>query len=158
MWAAKAAKIGYSWKVGNGESIRFWEDKWCGQASLATQFWDLYSIATEHNVTIQNVWDDIDLKINFRRCFSQDMMQSRNALFGCIKTIPLSDALDKLVWNYDARGIYSLSSFYKIVHFRGVIPGNGPIVWEVKIPPRVQIFIWLASNNKLLTRDNLSKR
>ena len=50
--AAKAAKIGYSWKVGNGESIRFWEDKWCGQSSLATQFWDLYNIAIERDVTV----------------------------------------------------------------------------------------------------------
>ena len=45
IWAAKVANIGYSWKVGNGESIRFWKDKWCGQNSLATQFWDLYNIA-----------------------------------------------------------------------------------------------------------------
>jgi len=31
-------------------------------------------------------------------------------------------------------------------------------VWGLKIPPRVQVFLWLLSNNKLLTRDSLSKR
>ena len=31
-------------------------------------------------------------------------------------------------------------------------------VWKLKIPPRVQIFLWLLSKNKLLTRTNLAKR
>jgi hypothetical protein len=30
MWAAKAAKLGYRWKVGNGGKIKFWKDKWLG--------------------------------------------------------------------------------------------------------------------------------
>ena len=33
-----------------------------------------------------------------------------------------------------------------------------PSVWNLKIPPRVHIFLWLLSKNKLLTRDNLAKR
>lgn len=31
-------------------------------------------------------------------------------------------------------------------------------VWDLKIPPRVQFFLWLLTNNKHLTRDNLGKR
>lgn len=42
LWAAKAAKVGYSWKIGNGRSTRFWEDQWTGSTTLATKFWDLY--------------------------------------------------------------------------------------------------------------------
>lgn len=68
-------------------------------------------------------------------------MQSWNALFDCIKNVRLLSDTDTLVWNYEANGIYSVSSFYKIVNFRGVIPAKGPKVWEVKILPRVQIFI-----------------
>jgi hypothetical protein len=26
------------------------------------------------------------------------------------------------------------------------------------VPPRVQLFLWLLSKNKILTRDNLGKR
>lgn len=33
-----------------------------------------------------------------------------------------------------------------------------PVVWKIKGPPRVQIFLWLLSNNRTLTRDNLSKK
>jgi hypothetical protein len=31
-------------------------------------------------------------------------------------------------------------------------------VWKLKIPPRIPIFLWLLSKNKMLTRDNLAKR
>ena len=38
----KAAQEGIRWKIGDGKTIRFWEDWWFGNCSLATQFWDLY--------------------------------------------------------------------------------------------------------------------
>jgi hypothetical protein len=38
LWAAKAAKMGYRWQVGNGRRIRFWEDLWFGSCSLAIQY------------------------------------------------------------------------------------------------------------------------
>jgi hypothetical protein len=33
-----------------------------------------------------------------------------------------------------------------------------PSVWQLNIPPRIYIFLWLLSKNKLLTGDNLAKR
>ena len=31
-------------------------------------------------------------------------------------------------------------------------------MWKLRIVPRVQIFLWLVYNNKILTRNNLAKR
>jgi hypothetical protein len=42
MGAGEAARFGYKWKIGNGRSVRFWEDIWFGNTNLATQFWDIY--------------------------------------------------------------------------------------------------------------------
>ena len=33
-----------------------------------------------------------------------------------------------------------------------------PAMWSIKTPPRVQVFLWLLSHNKLMTKDNLAKR
>jgi hypothetical protein len=33
-----------------------------------------------------------------------------------------------------------------------------PVVWKLSTSHRLHIFLWLLSNNKILTRDNLSKR
>ena len=47
MWAAQAAKMGYRWKIGNGQKVRLWEDNWLGSSSLAIQFWPIYRILNE---------------------------------------------------------------------------------------------------------------
>ena len=44
LWAAKAVKFGYRWKVGNGRSIKFWEYIWFGNVPLSSQFWDIYVV------------------------------------------------------------------------------------------------------------------
>lgn len=51
-----------------------------------------------------------------------------------------------------------MQSLYVAVSFNGIKPSHSPAVCGLKIPPRVQVFLWLLSNNKLLTRDNPSKR
>jgi hypothetical protein len=47
LWATKAAKMGYRWKIGDGRKVRFWEDQWFGSCSLAIQFWEVFSIVNE---------------------------------------------------------------------------------------------------------------
>jgi len=39
--------MGVRWKLGDGKSVRFCEDWWSGNCSLATQFWGLYIIANK---------------------------------------------------------------------------------------------------------------
>jgi hypothetical protein len=63
IWAAKAAKIGYRWQVGNGRRIRFWEDLWVGICSLVIQYWSLYSIVNEQGKSISEVWDGENLRL-----------------------------------------------------------------------------------------------
>jgi hypothetical protein len=58
----------------------------------------------------------------------------------------------------ESNGVYSSKSLYAIINFRGVKPIYLPAVWSSKIPPIVQIFLWLLSQNKVMTRDNLRKR
>jgi hypothetical protein len=35
IWEARKIKLGYQWKVGNGRKIKFWEDHWFDNCSLA---------------------------------------------------------------------------------------------------------------------------
>jgi hypothetical protein len=46
LWAINAVKMGYKWKIGNGNM--FWEDTWCGSSPLSVQYFDLYVICNEH--------------------------------------------------------------------------------------------------------------
>jgi hypothetical protein len=65
---------------------------------------------------------------------------------------------DQIIWQYETNGIYSSSSMYTLVNFRGEQPIYLPPVWKLKILPRIQVFLWLFSQNKIMTTDNLRAR
>jgi hypothetical protein len=125
--------------------------------SLAVQFFDLFVICNEQNKTISQVWDGSTLMLSFRRNFPP-LMQLWQELEGVVSSITFSNDCDSLIWKYESIGIYSSSSLYAIINFGGVMPIYIPAVWNLIVPPRVHIFLWLLSHNKLMTRDNLLKR
>ena len=63
MWALQAARMGIKWLVGNGRKVRFWEDHWFGNSSLAIQSCPIYILINEKNVTIFEAWDEENLKL-----------------------------------------------------------------------------------------------
>jgi hypothetical protein len=44
-----------SFKVGNGERVRFWYDVWCGDGPLKVVFPGLFSIAGDRNASVANL-------------------------------------------------------------------------------------------------------
>ena len=158
LWAKQAAQMGFRWSVGDGRRIRFWEDHWFGNSSLAIQFWPLYVLINEQGKTIAEAWDGETLKFSFRRTVSPLLMEMWNDILSIAEDISFSNEPDSVVWKFTSNGVYSVQSLYAVVSFRGVKPVYPPAIWDLCIPPRVQVFLWLLSNNKLLTRDNLLKR
>jgi hypothetical protein len=158
MWAAKAAKMGFQWHVGNGRKIEFLEDQWFGTSNLALQYWDVYILANEQNISIAEAWDGRQLKINFRRCFDHDLMIKWLEIVQIAQTLNLNNEQDTLIWKFEANGMFSVKSMYVVVNFRGVAPVDIHSVWKIKVPPKIHFFLWLIAHNKLLTRDNLGKR
>jgi hypothetical protein len=157
-WAAKAARLGYRWKIGNGEKILFWEDNWLGTSSLAIQFWKLYTLVNEKNKTVAELWDGQDLKCTLRRTASIDIQNQRDEVFQLASTISFSHCEDEMILSYTSNGIYSSQTLYKIINYRGITPVYIPSVWSLYVPPRIHFFLWLFSQNQILTRDNLGKR
>jgi hypothetical protein len=45
-----------------------------------------------------------------------------------------------------------------MVNNGGVTPVHTPAIWQLSVPPRIHVFLWLLANNKALKRDNLHKR
>lgn len=97
LWAAKAAKLGFWWKVGCGKQIKLWEDHWFGSCSLAIQFCELYVIANEHNITIVDVWDGCNLKITFRRCVDSRLMLLWYDLVSIGQSLKINDEEDAII-------------------------------------------------------------
>jgi hypothetical protein len=58
--------MGYRWKVGKGDRIRFCEDQWFGTCSLGIQYRGIYSMINEQGATIRESCDGVNLKFTFR--------------------------------------------------------------------------------------------
>jgi hypothetical protein len=72
-------------------------------------------------------------------------------------SLELNNEDDEPVWQYNSSEVYSSQSLYRVINFRGVLPVFVPVVWKLRVPPRIHFFLWLLSNDKLLTRNNLEK-
>jgi hypothetical protein len=104
------------------------------------------------------VWDGTDLKFIFRRTVSEHGMSMWYEICNIVESLTLNEGEDSLIWSFSSSSTFSVQSLYGVISFRGVKPVYPQTVWGMRIPPQVQVFLWLLSNNKLLTRDNLSKR
>jgi hypothetical protein len=60
-----------SFSIKDGSEVRFWEDKWLGNASLREQYPALYSIVRHKGDTITKVIENSPPSVAFRRDFSR---------------------------------------------------------------------------------------
>jgi hypothetical protein len=67
---------------------------------------------------------------------------------------------DCMLWNPSKRNIFEVKSFFHMLSFSGTETSSFPwkSVWKVKVPLRVNFFVWTAALVKILTLDNLCKR
>ena len=156
--AAQAAKMGFRWQIGNGKLVKFWEDNWLGNSSLAIQYWELYEIVNEKAGTVFDLWDKENLKCTFRRTVGQKLMNDWLEVKQLASAINFTSEEDSLIWMFSSKGVYSSQTLYKIINFRGVTQIHVSAVWKLVIPPRVQFLLWLLSKNRNLTRDVLESR
>jgi hypothetical protein len=61
-----------SFRAGDGEGTRFWEDSWLADGPLASQYPNLYAIVNYRNVTVANSIKEDGLNISFRRHLTGD--------------------------------------------------------------------------------------
>src|SRR4051812_48688278 len=154
----RALKFGYRWNVGDGKKVRLWEDTWFGVSPLSVQFWPIYTICNQQGITLADAWDGVHIKITFRRTFSNKLMEQWFQFEEVIKSVAFNSDPDTLVWQLENKGQYSTSSLYHVINFRGIQQIYPLVVWKIRIPPKIHVFLCLQSNNKIMTRDNLQKR
>lgn len=63
---------------------------------------------------------------------------------------------DKIEWKSKASGKFSTQSIYKILNFGGFQPTDSMLWWNLSVPPKIRVFMWLISHNIILIKDNLA--
>jgi hypothetical protein len=92
-----------------------------------------------------------------------------------ILSIPIGEGVpDRPAWHFDSKGLFSVKSAYKVaVQHRdneagrnaevsvrgGTVGAQSPWhkIWQLKVPNKVQMFLWHFIYNSLPMRNNLKK-
>ena len=106
------------WKVGGGDKIKFWEDRWiCQEETLATKYPRLYLISSQQNQTIRQMGThkDTGWEWNFiwrRPMFDNEIDAAVSFLREVGRKSIQQQGLDVWEWSGDPSGIYSTHSAY----------------------------------------------
>lgn len=159
-------KKGYHWKVGNGMSIKVFEDPW---VPTIPAFVPTRSVSAIFEAPLVS---DLIVK---NGTWNETLIRSLFWDFECGKifSIPLVglEEEDQLIWHYHPKGQYTVKSGYHVA-LEGnqlLAPSPGPsssnaidsmlwkILWSSPTQPRVKHFIWRLLHDCLPTSHNLAR-
>jgi len=142
------------WKIGNGQTIKFWTDPWCGDPLIIA-----LNIPQHLHHLLQSHLDTyiMDTKWNVPQPFISAYPILKQKLTST--TIPLIPKDDKLIWKNSHDGSLSFKdayTFHASNHPQSL--SWSKMIWHAAIPPSKSFLLWRVFHDKLPTDDNLSKR
>ena len=117
-WAGLMATKKHFFRFGkfairDGSEIRFWEDKWLGNAPLKDQYPALYSIVRHKSETLAETMRTSPPNVAFRRDLTGPRLATWNALLQRLTMVQLSTGSDVFRWSLNENGRFSVDSMYK---------------------------------------------
>lgn len=93
--------------------------------------------------------------VKFRRHLTAIENQEWLTALVILSQISYIHNLDVLSWRWETSGKFTIKSLYRVLNFKGKLPPQPILWWNVPIPLKIRIFMWLTSKKKILTRDKL---
>eukprot|EP00253_Pinus_taeda_P014726 PITA_14726 len=158
------------WEIRGGEEAHFWEDKWQQKDRLSSiqTLQQVYDRIGRNRPLVRDFWKANPTDEKWRTWkdledwegeFSpeQKTIFKKEVAFRKIRTRTGSDILR---WGNSIKGFFSTKEAYFLTSEQLDIDSTPDwrIIWERNWWPKVSIFIWLASKNKILTWDRIQKK
>ena len=151
--------------IGNGKRTAFWHDILLANQCLANRFPTLYRLSNDKDASIDKmgIWDGFDWiwLFSWSRPLRGRNIGLLEQLYVVLSTVHLdNEAEDRLIWKDNKSGRFSVKSLCGLLsptHYST----NGfsfAGIWKGVVPPKVEIFCWMAIINKLNTRGVLVRR
>ncbi|GJW36209.1 RNA-directed DNA polymerase, eukaryota, reverse transcriptase zinc-binding domain protein, partial [Tanacetum coccineum] len=141
------------YKVGNGEKISIWHDKWCEQGPLINivSYRSIYDARFKPNATVAeliedghwiwpNEWYDKYPVLKDIQCPSINVSMKDNVLWRNRSGVPIPYST-KAVWK-DLRGVWPIKKWHNVV-------------WFSQLNPKHAFVLWIAIQRRLLTQDRI---
>ena len=160
-WESFNAHLRY--KVGIGDRVRLWHDRWCGDVILKEAYPVLYECASNQAATIDEVVvrdnDRMEWNVIFKQNFNDWELNDVVSFLNLFQShLPFREVVDGIRWNLKKSGMFDVRSFYSALRNSNLVAFPWKSVWRTKAPRRACFFEWTVVWKKILTYDNLRKR
>ena len=151
-------------RVGNGATALFWLDQWLGDSPLKNRFPRLFRIATKPNANILSCgqWEgskwrwDISWCRDFRPRDEEEWAELQPLLSSVCLSVEKEDTFS---WSPSKEGLFSVKSLsLELAKVSPLAAAHTQVwkkIWRGLIPPKLELFTWLALRGKLNTKDKL---
>lgn len=148
IWSSLGLLIkGLRWKVGNGEKINIWGQKWL-QTPSTFRVQSPISIL-DANAKVSELIDD-DLK-EWNEGLVKTIFSKDEAEHICGIPISTMGVEDKMIWGPSCKGVFSIKSAYLLEENRKkdvkgessreeVMDNRWKTIWDMKVPRKVKFF------------------
>jgi hypothetical protein len=161
--AKEVLNCGLRWRVGSGDRIKIWKDRWLPSSSTYKVISPIAGGDAE--VTVDTLICGESMTWNIPLLHSMFLPRDVE----CIRSIPLSKRKppDVLIWSGTKQGIFSVKSAYKMLLSQQTAAeasssSSGTTahkfwssIWAASVPPKVRVFIWRACKGILPTQKHL---
>lgn len=154
---------GFRIRVHSGQAVMFWNHTWLGDQAIREAYPRLYLLSSQKNDMVSVVRDGYghgSWNLQFRRSLRPWEEDEREDLIQRLQSITLDPLKpDSLHWKWEDSGRFSVKSVYE--HWERQNSSRDPIlgsVWKNLSPPKVEVFLWLAIQDRVATRSVLHSR
>ncbi|GKU94281.1 hypothetical protein SLEP1_g7800 [Rubroshorea leprosula] len=159
-------KEGFRVKIGEGNTVSFWWDKWRGEESLANMFPRLYLLATDKTKTCSEMGNRTnglwEWNLSWRRSLFEWEKEEAMELQNSIQNVQLSQGcMDSWEWIHNKDGQYSTKSAYSILMKEGREAREITTfcrIWNSVLPSKISAFNWQLLLDRIPTKRNLLTR
>jgi hypothetical protein len=121
------------------------------------QYPSLYQIVRNKSDTVANVLNGVPLKISFRCALVGQNLSLWYNLVSKLIQVQLTAKNDLIRWNLTPNRSFIVQSMYREV-INNEIVFRHKLLWSLKLPLKVKIFMWYLFKGVVLTKDNPAKR
>ncbi len=159
--ARETIQEGMFWKVGDGRTIRVWDDRWLECNISPKPAGTMVKVVRDLVDEDRNWWNEALIDSIFERAVAEKIKQMH---------LGNLNSSDQLSWKETKTGDFSVNSAYQLEIRRTTAQVKGEVsdpegrsrfwrkLWRLNIPGKVKHFIWRACNESLPTRQNLCRR
>ncbi|KAF7843708.1 putative ribonuclease H protein At1g65750 family [Senna tora] len=149
---------GMCWRLGNGQRIRFWMDKWVPGCKPLAEY-KLGPLAREDEevkvsrfLTGSGAWD----WEAFEHLIPHDICLKIHSIPPPVR----NDSEDTPVWSLNKNGQFSTKSAYRLITGDHALEERNiwRKVWGWKGPEKIKYFLWLCVKDRIMTNVNRKRR